>query len=58
MIQWTTCSECSEVLYADANGDYFCVTCDGFNPDGELECWLDDDESSFIRWVDTGGVRD
>lgn len=53
-MSWITCAECGDVLKPDSNGDFFCVRCDGYDPDGELECWLDDDESSFIRWVDTG----
>lgn len=51
MKKWTTCMECGETLYADANGDFFCTYCDGYDPETDLDCWLDDDESSSMRWV-------
>jgi uncharacterized Zn finger protein (UPF0148 family) len=45
--------ECGTVLYADADGEFFCAYCDGEDdPEMDFECWLDDAESSFNNWND------
>lgn len=55
---WTTCIECGETLYADTNGEFFCNYCDGYDPESDIDCWLDDEESSFIGALSDDFVAD